>query len=369
MGARTLLSARAPEHHAALVAAHLVEANLVGHDSHGVIRVAQYLDAIENEHLLPAAECAVTVDHVSSTVLDGRRGFGQVAGQRAMHLAVEKAARSGVAAVAARNCYHSGRLGSYAAWAAKRGFVALVMVNAGGGGQTVAPFGGLARRLATNPIAIAAPSNGDFPVVLDIATSVAPEGKVRSCHQRGEPVPSGWIVDDEGRPTTNTDDFYSADGALLPLGGSAGHKGFGLALLIDILAGALSRAGCCREEVVDARDGMLVIAIDIARYTSPQAFGEHVRRLIGYVKSSPTVPGVEEVLVPGELEHRCQMIRSRHGIQVDEATWLALEAASRARGVAAPKPSKSILAGPHVAADRSAAEGAAVDPMTAGVVT
>ena len=132
-------------------------------------------------------------------MIDGRRGFGQVVCKEAMALAVRKALDQGIAAVSVRNSYHSGCIASYTKQAAAEGLIGLVMVNAGGGGQSVAPFGGLARRLATNPLSIAAPSGNGFPIVLDMATSVAPEGKVRECYQRGKPVPAGWLADARGR--------------------------------------------------------------------------------------------------------------------------------------------------------------------------
>ena len=176
--------------------------------------------------------------------LDGQLGFGQVAAGEAMTAAIQKARKSGIAAVTLRNSYHSGRIASYTCQAAREGMIGLVMVNAGGGGQSVAPFGGLERRLATNPISIAAPANDQYPVYLDIATSVAPEGKIRDYFQRGRPVPQGWITDAHGQPTTDPATFYAKPGgALLPLGGAAGYKGFGLAFMIDVIAGALSGAG------------------------------------------------------------------------------------------------------------------------------
>lgn len=328
------VAAGAPPVPAEAVADHLVEADLVGHDSHGVLRVPQYLQAIDEGWVVPAAEPRLVVDHATSAVLDGQRGFGQVAASAAMRLAAEKARAAGIAAVAARNCYHSGRLGSYTAWAARRGLIGIALVNAGGGGQSVVPFGGLSRRLATNPLSIAAPSRGSFPLVLDFATSVAPEGKIRAHYLQGRSVPEGWIVDADGQPTTEPARFYRAPGgALLPLGGSAGYKGFGLALMIDILAGALSGAGCCREEVVAPGDGILMIAIEISRFTSRAAFDEQVSSLVEYVGSCPAAPGFERVLVPGEREHACQLSREVEGIPLDDATWEALSSAAARLGV------------------------------------
>jgi uncharacterized oxidoreductase len=314
--------ASAPLDHAQLVAGHLVEANLMGHDSHGVMRVPQYTSAMENRELSPEVLPTIIHESPAGAVMDGGRGFGQVAAMAAMQHAMETAHHSGVAAVALRNCYHSGRLGAYTELAARHGFIGIVMVNAGGGGQSVVPFGGAARRLATNPFSIAAPSPGEFPIALDIATSTAPEGKVRDYSLRKAQLPEGWIVDAQGLASRDPQDFYGPPaGAVLPLGGAAGHKGFGLAVMIDILAGALSGAGCCRAEEVPARDGLLAIAINVERFGGGDYYYEQVAALVEHLKSCPTAPGFDEVFVPGELEYRQAQRRRETGIPLDDNVW------------------------------------------------
>jgi uncharacterized oxidoreductase len=318
--------AGAPAAHAQLVANHLVEANAIGHDSHGVLRVPQYCRAIECGELVPNASPVLIRETPAGAVMDGRQSFGQVAVAAAMKLTIEKARHNSVAAVTLRNCYHSGRLGAYSTLAADAGMIGIVMVNAGGGGQSVAPFGGSARRLATNPFSIAAPTAGEFPLVLDIATSMAPEGKIRDYSLRSEKLPEGWIVNANGRPSCDPDEFYGPPvGSLLPLGGQAGHKGFGLALMIDVLAGGLSGAGCCRDEVVPARDGVLLIALDVKQFSDETHFYDQVRQMIAYVKSCPPAPGFVEVFVPGEIEFREAQKRRRLGIHVDESIWQQIE--------------------------------------------
>lgn len=318
--------AGAPAPHSQIVANHLVESNLLGHDSHGVLRVAQYCAAIESGELVPDVRPEVLHQTPAGAVLDAKRAFGQVAVTEGMNVAMEKASRSGTGAVTIRNCYHSGRLGAYTAMAADAGMIGIMMVNAGGGGQSVVPFGGSERRLATNPISIAAPTSGDFPLMLDIATSMAPEGKIRDYALRDAPLPEGWIVDAEGNPTQNAQDFYAnPPGSILPLGGPIGHKGFGLALMIDVLAGALSGAGCCRNEKVPARDGVLLLAIDVEQFSNRVAFYQHVSELVAYIKSCPTAPGYEEVFVPGEMEYRVAQARRKNGIYVDEGVWRQIE--------------------------------------------
>lgn len=333
--ARIFERSEAPSSHAERVANHLVESNILGHDSHGVLRVPQYCLAIENGELVPDARPKIERESESGAVLDGCLGFGQVAAAEAMSLALEKARRSGIAAITLRNCYHSGRLGAYSQMAAEAGFIGIVMVNAGGGGQSVTPFGGTARRLATNPFSIAAPSGGKFPIVLDIATSMAPEGKVRDYALRGARLPEGWIIDSKGRPSCDPQDFYGPPvGSLLPLGGPAGHKGFGIALMIDILAGALSGAGCCRDADLPARDGLLLIALDIEQFTDRAVFHQHVSELVAHVKSCPVAPGFGGVYVPGELEYREAQQRRQSGITLEGKIWEELQAIGARLGIA-----------------------------------
>ena len=192
----------APRDIAAGVAEHLVASNLAGHDSHGVLRIEQYVDMIDQKLLVPEGRMHVVERFAAGAVVDGNQGFGQVAARDAMYLAIEIAGTTGTGAVAVRNCCHTGRLGTYSEMAAAAGMVGIVFVNAGGGGQLVAPFGGTARRISTNPLSIAAPS-ADGTVMLDIATSVAPEGKVRAMLAAGKQLPAGWLIDARGEPTTD----------------------------------------------------------------------------------------------------------------------------------------------------------------------
>ncbi len=311
---------------AGLVARHLVDASLCGHDSHGVRRVPQYVAAVRSGEVDVHAIPRVVHETTGCTIVDGARGFGQVSAARAVDIVVEKARAGGIAAATVRNCYHTGRIGSYTETIAAAGMAGIALVNAGGGGQSVAPFGGSDRRLATNPISIAVPGD-TFPLVLDMATSVAPEGKIRALAQQGRPTPDGWLIDAQGRPTNDAAEFYhSPAGAILPLGGAAGHKGFGLALMVDVLAGALSGAGCCSADDVEARDGMLLIAVDVAQFGGLDRFRTHVGELIAHVKSSSLVPGFAEIIVPGELEHRRRNERLSGGIDIDAAAWNELVA-------------------------------------------
>jgi uncharacterized oxidoreductase len=325
--AAALRAHKTPDEEAQIVAAHLVDAEACGVVSHGLLRVPQYVDALAAGQIVPDAGPRVVAETPSTLVLDGQRGFGQVMALRAMEMAVERAEENGASTVTVSNCSHTGRLGYYTEQAARRGMAALMMVNSGGCGQWVAPFGGSSGRLSTNPLSIAVPSEGDDPIVLDIATSVAPEGKVRAAQTAGRILPPGWVVDHQGRPATDPAALYGPPpGALLPFGG---HKGFGLAMLVDALAGGLSGAGCCTD--VDApkagkTDGVFIVVLKIAAFQSLADFRQNMGRLTRHVKSSPPSEQAAEVLVPGELEARTRRRCLLEGIPVEPATWQTLAA-------------------------------------------
>jgi uncharacterized oxidoreductase len=308
---------------------------LAGHDSHGVLRIPQYVAAVRDGRIRPGARGTVVHDSTAGVLLDGQLGFGQVIARDAMILAIQRARTTAVCAVSVFRSGHVGRLASHTLLAAAEGMIGMLLVNAGGSGQLVAPFGGVAPRLATNPISIAVPSpENSPPLVLDIATSVAPEGKLRAYRQRGEQVPEGWIIDHSGRPTTDPNDFYDRPpGALLPLGGPAGHKGFGLGFMIDILTGGLSGAGCSRPNAQAEGDGLFVLAIDVRRFSPLADFQSRVAELVWHVKSSPPAPGFAEVQVPGEYEQREIERRRRERIFVDETTWSEILAIANELGV------------------------------------
>ena len=319
---------------ARIVGEHLVEASLAGVESHGLRRVPQYIGAMQSEVRL-GVRPQVLLETKTMAVVDGHRGFGQMVCHEAMSMAVLKALESGIAAVTVHNCYHSGRIADYTQKAAAQGLIGIVMANAGGGGQSVAPFGGLARRLATNPLSIGAPSQTGYPIVLDYSTSIAPEGKVRDCYEQGRSVPAGWLMDAQGQPTTDPKPFCEVRaGALLPVGGSAGHKGFALAFMINILAGALSGAGCCTPKITEPNDGLLMIALDIKQFIPLQTYHQHVSSLVEYVKSCPAAMGAREVFIPGEIEFREEKRRRQEGIEVHEATWHLVKETAAKVGVA-----------------------------------
>ena len=325
------------------VAGLLAEANCAGHDSHGLIRVPQYLAAIEDGRIDPAAEVEVARETSITAVLDGHWGFGQVAMTRAVELASEKASTHGLAAVTVRGASHIGRLGSYVERLARRDLAALLLVNAVGiPAYRMAPWGGTEARLATDPLAFGAPRSDGDPVVLDMTTTVVAEGKVRVQSNRGEPVPEGWLIDAEGRPTTDPNVLYGEPrGSILPLGGSAaGHKGYGLNVALELLAGALSGTGCIGGGQ-PLGNGVLLIALDVERFLPLDEFHRHAERFFAHVKSSPPAAGFDGILLPGEIEGQVQRRRQKEGISVDDETWRQVRQWADKLGVDLPLPEES----------------------------
>jgi uncharacterized oxidoreductase len=318
---------------AEVVATELTDANLVGHDSHGVMRLVQYVDYIDQGFVKPDAEVALCADRGAWAIFDGNFHFGQVTATKALAHSFEKAREHGTATVWAKNCNHVGRLGSYAQKAAEAGFAAMMCVNAPGPGG-VAPFGGIERRLGTNPIAMAAPRTGGRPLVLDMTSSATAEGKVRVAFQKGVPIPEGLIIDHEGRPSTNPADLYGPpEGAILPLGGPLGFKGFGLSVMIDVFGGILSASGVCRDDVPRGANGLWMYLVDLAHVVDRPDYDALMDRYVTYIKSSKRQPGVEEILMPGEIELRRQEERARNGIDIPDETWRQLRELAAKLGV------------------------------------
>lgn len=294
------------------VAAILVNSNLAGHDSHGVLRVPAYLQAIANGHLKPAAEPRVVAERTNTVVIDGQDGFGHYTAQQAMKLAIQKAEQSGVCCITFTQVGHIGRLGEYAEMAAAAGCLGLVMVGSGSTRdiRRVTPYGGGAGVLGTNPIAVGAPTGDDTPFVLDFATSVMAEGKVQVARSKGLPMPEGVILDKEGNPTTDPHDFYDG-GYLLPF---AKHKGYALSLvtcLFSALAGTFDPVHC-------GLGGGFMQAVNIEAFMPLATYQANVRSFLDGIKSTRPAPGFDEILVPGDFEYRSRIQRLAAGIEIPE---------------------------------------------------
>lgn len=316
------------------MAGSLVAASLAGCDSHGVMRIPEYVELIRQGVIRPGAEMEVVHETASLAVIDGHWGFGQVTAAAAMRLAMEKARATGLGGVAVRGCNHLGRAGEFALMAAAEGMMGMVMVNSPQTGALgMAPFGGREGRLAPNVLCFAMPRRGNQPFLLDMTCSVIPEGKLRLLRNRGEPLPPDAAVDGRGQPTTDPAAVYGPPlGALLPLGGKAGHKGFGLALVCDILAGALGGSGTSQSRSDHAGNGAFMLALDVSQMGGEEAFAQELEGLAARVKNCPTLPGFEEILFPGELEARTEEKRRKEGIPIDVETWRQIAEAAQCLG-------------------------------------
>jgi uncharacterized oxidoreductase len=320
-----------PADEARRVATSLVDANLCGHDSHGVLRVPQYLEALADGRYRPGAAFTVVKETAAVLVVDGGRGLGQVQAHRLLDRLVPRAQALGLAAGTLKHCGHIGRLGEYAEAAAAQGMAFIGTVNGHGCGRGVAPPGGTETRIGTNPLCLAAPTAGD-PVVLDIGTSVCAEGKVRVVFNKGQQVPPGWLLDAQGRPTTDPGVLYREPrGSILPLGGAQAYKGFGIGLLLDMFAGGLSGAPCSRPDGPNmAANAVLFILLDVAQFAGADHFVAEVRQLAEAVRTCPRADGVAEIMLPGDPERRERARRRQAGIPLDDGTWgQLLEVAQR----------------------------------------
>lgn len=303
----------APPDIAAHVARSLVESNLMGHDSHGMIRVLQYLDSIKKGGLSPSARPSILKETPTTTVIDGNWAFGQITAHYATSLAIEKARSQHVAAISMVRLNHIGRLGEYTDLAAKNGMFAMMT----GGSQyngPVAPYGGQKRLLGTNPLAFALPGLAGGTIVADMATCVVAEGKVRVARAKGQKVPPGTIVDKDGNSTTDPEDFYSG-GALLTFGG---HKGYALSVIAELI----SRFAGCGDKMTndDLCFGAFLMMVNLEAFRPVAEFREVVGARVSEIKSVKPAEGFSEILMPGEPESRTRARRLVEGIVLPEDT-------------------------------------------------
>ncbi|UCF92370.1 MAG: Ldh family oxidoreductase [Desulfobacterales bacterium] len=317
------------------VACSLVTANLMGHDSHGVIRVEQYIKSLQKGDVAPGQQISKVREADASAVVDGNKGFGQTTCRQAMALAIQKARERSVAAVELFNSFHIGRLGEYVEIAAEANMIGMVMCNNHGGARLMSPFGGIDARMSPNPLAVGIPTGGEFPIVVDMTSSVVAEGKIRVKKNRGEMLPEGWAIDAEGRPIKNPKDFYGPpQGAILPLGGIAAHKGYALALVVDILSGALGGGGCSRQnEPTTGHNSVFLLAIQIEAFTPIRDFINETDTLIRFLKQSRLAPGSDGIRMPGEIEYNLKRQREKEGVFVDDTTWKQIGETARLLGV------------------------------------
>lgn len=319
----------APATYADRVAHALVDADLCGHSSHGVRQIPFYVEQILRRELDVHADLTTVDDRGSFVLCDGGFGFGHVVAMEATELAVARASSVGAAVVAVRNANHIGRLGEYTSFAGERGCVAMLFVNNQGSvDQQVAPFGAAERRLTNNPISFAAPGG----IVLDIALSVAAEGRVHLAAEQGTPVPEGWILDARGAPSTDPRD-YLAGGSLLPVGGvTGGYKGYGLIVAIEAIVGLLTGGGMVGRGWTGFSNAFVLVCVHPGTEAA-EAYDEEFERFTHWVKSASPLPG-REILLPGEPEANARARTIE--IELPQSTRDALTDVARARGVDVP---------------------------------
>jgi len=324
--AALLKAGGATDEEAQVVGRSLVEANLRGHDSHGVMRIPFYVKVVEEGRLHPGTQLTIVHEAPSALVCDGGWGFGQVLSRDLTKRLIKKADETGIACGTLRQSAHIGRLGEYAEMAAENQMTAIICANTHGSGQRVAPVGGKRPRLGTNPICISFPGGKDGPFVLDFGTSATAEGKVRVKRIAGEEVPPGWLLDPDGQPTTDPHQLYGdPPGTILPMGGNQAYKGFGLSFMVEMLSGALSGGLCAFPDPPPPMGNCaLFVVIDPSHLGGQDHLRRQVAQLEEYVRGVPKKDGVENILLPGDPERNVMKERTQNGIPLDDGNWKAL---------------------------------------------
>ena len=320
-----------PEADAGLLADSLVQADLWGHQSHGVMRIFWYGDRIQSGATKAVTTPEFVVDSGAIAVLDGHDGVGQIVAARAMESAIERAKAHGIGAVAVRNSGHFGTAMYFTRVAAMAGCVGFLSTNAS---PAMPPWGGREKRVGTNPWSIAAPAGRHAPMMLDIANTAVARGKLYLARQRGEPIPEGWAIDEDGRATTDAAEGIA--GCILPI---AGHKGYAIATMMDVLSGILA-GGRFGPDVVgpyvtegSSGAGHLALALNIEAFRPRDAFDADMERLIECLKGTPHAVGTEEIFYPGELEARADRHNREFGVLLPDDTLADLDAKAEDLGI------------------------------------
>ena len=332
IAAGLMRGAGASEEEATIISRHSIGANLAGHDSHGIIQMSTYIDRIKRGHIVPGAPFEIVQETATTTVVNGNWGFGYVVSERAMAMTIDKARDNGVAATTVFRQGHVGRVADYPLMAASEGMIGIMTADSGRSPKIVVPFGGREPRLGTNPLSIAMPSDLDGPLFLDMATSAVAGGKVSLARARGTSIPEGWIVDKDGSPSTDPA-ALGEGGAMLPLGGPEGHKGYGLSVMVEILSGILTGLGFGIDPSGRHNDGCFMAAFNVAAFRPLAEFKSEVAELARYLKRTPAAEGFTEVYYPGELEHLRTQRLLKEGISVEDATWQRLQTLAKELGL------------------------------------
>lgn len=312
---------------AKLVAENLVTANLTGHDSHGVGMIPRYIESLLEGGLVVNQHPKITFDGGAMISLDGQAGYGQVIGLEAMEIGIARAKQHGMCVMGLGHSHHLCRIGQWAEQAVAAGLVSLHFTNVISR-SIVAPYGGADARFGTNPMTVGIPIPNEPPFILDMATSAVAQGKIRVAHNKREKVPPEWLIDDKGNPTPDPKfGVIEPFGALRTFGL---HKGYGLAVVCELLGGALTGGGTWHSEDRSKKrvwNGMLTILIDPKRLGTADAFATETTAFLESLRKSPTAPGVDKVRIAGEPERETRARRERDGISIDDNTWTDIVAA------------------------------------------
>ena len=336
---RIFVAAGSSAAEAQTVASNLVMANLSGHDSHGVGMLPRYIDAVLEGGLKPNTGVKTDLDLGAMLSLDGQRGYGQVVGEQAMALGIERALQQGSCILSLSNAHHLGRIGHFAEMAVAKGLVSLHFVNVLSR-PVVAPWGGADGRFGTNPCCIGVPLKHREPFILDFATSRVAQGKMRVAHNKGVQVEPGTLIDEHGNPTTDpgvvvVPQSNGLFGALMTFGE---YKGYGMAVACELLGGALTGSGTWHKptdtSVRAVINGMLTVLIDPARLGTQARFEQEAMAFVDWLQGGPVAPGFEAVQIAGEPERAYRAKRNVDGITVDAQTWAEIVGAGAKVGVA-----------------------------------
>ena len=332
--ARAFVAVGMPGDDAATVAALMTEAELQGSDGHGAIRLAPYVKRIRAGGINLHPTIRIAQERAATALVDGDNAMGHLVMRRAAEIAAQKARTAGIAWVGSTLSNHAGPASLYARMALPHDMIGLYF--AVGNANHLPPWGGMSMLLSTNPIAVAVPAQDEPPVVLDMATTVAAYGKIKAKAQRGEAMPEGWMIDRQGRPLL--DPTRADEGFLLPIGG---YKGYGLALIVGLLAGTLNGAAMGREVVDFNHDfetttntGQAIAMIDLAAFGDPAEFKQRVDVLVREMRASERLPGVDRIWLPGEQSHAKRIANTRDGIAIGAALRAALDKVADEVGVA-----------------------------------
>ncbi len=334
-GLQVLQAHGVPEEDAQLLADSLVVAELWGHSSHGMLRLPWYVERLRSGAMVTVTAPSLAVDQGAVVVIDGHEGIGQVLARKAVHIGMERALKFGVSAVGVRNSNHFGTVAYFTREAAEAGFVTFMCTNAS---PSMPPWGGKAKALGNNPWSLAAPAGKYGVAVMDIANTAVARGKIYLAAERGQDIPAGWATDANGLPTTKAQD--AIHGLIQPM---AGHKGYIISFMMDVLAGVLTGSqfgtGVAGPYQAEKRSGCghMLLTINVAAMMRRDEFESRMEALVSEMKAVPRVEGVDEIFFPGEIEARNAEKHGRLGVELADQTWQSLSRLASETGVALPE--------------------------------